>query len=299
MPPTKFEEATAVAPRGGVDGAYRAQIGEEWNCPVVPHGGLVTATVVRAMIAELGEPNQSLRSVTTVFAAQVMAGPVDIDVTVLRRGRSISQLSATARTPGADAGHSTVAVFGAQRAGFAFTDTAPPAVPPPHECPSFRDPPPADRDFAQDVHMNFWEHLEGRPASGHAPWEPYVPTTSRRAAWYRFDEPPMLDDGRLDPLAVVTMCDTMPGAVSERMGRRDQVYLPPSCDLTVHVLDDAHTEWVLAVNQARYAGGGYASTEMEIWDANCERLVAYGTQQMFFVFPDGPPPPDQRVPRTA
>ena len=116
--------------------------------------------------------------------------------------------------------------------------------------------------------MNFWEHLEGRPASGHPPWEEYVPTTSERSAWYRFDEPPMLDDGRLDPLAVVTMCDTMPGAVSERMGRRDQMYLPPSCDLTVHLLDDAHTEWVLAVNRARYAGDGYASTEMEIWDAS-------------------------------
>ena len=33
----------------------------------------------------------------------------------------------------------------------------------------------------------------------------------------------MLDDGRLDPLAILTLCDTMPGAVGERMGRRDQL----------------------------------------------------------------------------
>ncbi|MGO9876695.1 MAG: acyl-CoA thioesterase [Acidimicrobiia bacterium] len=297
MAPTPFEQATAVQPRGEA-GAYRAHIGQEWNCPVVPHGGLVTATVVRAMLAELDRPDQSLRSVTTVFAAQVIAGPVDVDVTVLRRGRSISQVSATARTPGADAGHATVAVFGAPRAGFEFTDTTAPVVPPPHECPSFRDPLPPDVDIVGDVHMNFWEQVEGRAASGHPPWEPYVPTTSERSAWYRFDEPPMLSDGRLDPLAVVTMCDTMPGAVSERMGRRDHRYLPPSCDLTVHLFDDARTEWILAVNRARYAGDGYASTEMEIWDASCERLVAYGTQQMFFVFPEGPPPLDERVPRT-
>ena len=109
----------------------------------------------------------------------------------------------------------------------------------------------------------------------------------------------MLDDGRLDPLALVTMCDTMPGAVSERMGRRNQMYMPPSCDLTVHLLDDARTEWMLAVNRARYAGDGYASTEMEIWDATVEHLVAYATQQMFFVFPDGPPPPEERVPVTS
>jgi acyl-CoA thioesterase len=298
MAPTKFELGTAVEPRGDT-GAYRARIGDEWNCPIVPHGGLVTATTVRAMTAELAQPDQTLRSVTTVFAAQVTAGPVDIDVRVLRRGRSISQVRASVRTPGAEAGHETVAVFGAARPGFAFTDTRPPVVPPPHECPSFRDPPPADVDFAQDVHMNFWEHIEGRPASGHAPWDPYIPTTSERAAWYRFDEPPMLDDGRLDPLAIVTMCDTMPGSVSERMGRRGHVYLPPSCDLTVHLLGDARSEWVLAVNRARFAGDGYASTEMEIWDADCEHLVAYATQQMFFVFPEGPPPVEERVPRTA
>jgi len=83
------------------------------------------------------------------------------------------------------------------------------------------------------------------------------------------------------------------------IGRRNQRYLPPSCDITVHVLGDARTEWVLAVNRARFAGDGYASTEMEIWDGNCEHLVAYATQQMFFVFPDGPPPPEERVPFTG
>ena len=38
---------------------------------------------------------------------------------------------------------------------------------------------------------------------GHAPWEDYVPDRAERAMWYRFDEPPVLDDGRLDPLALV------------------------------------------------------------------------------------------------
>ncbi len=295
MDATKFAQGTAVELRG--DGAYGAFIGDEWNCPIVPHGGLVTATVVRAMTAELGETDQTLRSVTTVFAAQVMPGPVEIDVTVLRRGRSVSQLSATARTPGAPAGHTTLAVFGAARDGYEFTDAKPPDVPPPHACPSFRDPPPPG--FEMRGKMNFWDHIEGRPASGHPPWEPYVPVTSERSAWYRWDEPPMLDDGRLDPLAIVTMCDTMPGSVNERLGWRDQNFIPPSCDLTVHLLADAHTEWILAVNRARYAGAGYASAEMEMWDSNREHLVAYATQQMTFVFPEGPPPPEKRIPRTS
>ena len=289
-----FERGTAVEPRPG--GGFVAHIGEEWNCPVVPHGGLVTAAALRAMAAEVGDPEQSLRSVTSVFAAPVQPGAVEIDVSVLRRGRSLTQFAATVRNPGAVVGHNLVAVFGAPRPGFEFTDARPPEVPPPHECPSFRDPPPPG--FEDFTHMNFWDYVEGRPASGHAPWEPYVPTSSERSAWYRWDEPPMLDDGRLDPLAIVTMCDTMPGSVGERMGRRDHYWLPPSCDLTVHLLGDAHTEWILAVNRCRRASEGYASAEMEIWDGTGEHLVAYATQQMVFVFPDGPPPPEERVPVT-
>jgi acyl-CoA thioesterase len=294
MAGTMFERGTAVEPRS--NGGYVAHIGEEWNCPVVPHGGLVTAAALRAMAAELGDPEQSLRSVTSVFAAQVLPGDIEIDVSVLRRGRSLTQFAASVHNPGATAGHSLVAVFGAERPGFEFTDAVPPTVPSPHDCPSFRDPPPPG--FEMRTKMNFWDYVEGRPASGHPPWEPYLPTSSERSAWYRWDEPPMLDDGRLDPLAILTLCDTMPGAVGERMGRRDQHWLPPSCDLTVHRLGDAHTEWILAVNRCRRASAGYASAEMEIWDATLEHLVAYATQQMIFVFPDGPPPLDQRVPIT-
>jgi hypothetical protein len=79
----------------------------------------------------------------------------------------------------------------------------------------------------------------------------------------------------------------MPGAVGERLGPRQEAWLPPSADLTVHVLDDARAEWILAVNRARHAGDGYASVDMELWDmeAPAPKLVAYGTQVMFFSFP--------------
>src|SRR5690348_15001467 len=95
---------------------------EAWNCPLVPHGGIVTATATRAMAAELGDASQRLRAVHAVFAGQVRPGPVEIDVTVLRRGRSISQLAATMRNVGADAGVTTMGVFGAPREGFDFVD---------------------------------------------------------------------------------------------------------------------------------------------------------------------------------
>ncbi len=298
MAGTKFELGTAVERRDDGAGAYRADVGEEWNCPVVPHGGLMTATTVRAMTAELDEPDQTLRSVTTVFAAQVPAGPVDIDVTVLRRGRSVSQLSATARTPGRRRrAHDASPCSARPRDGFSFTDSVPPIVPPPDECPSFRDPLP--EGFERDFHMNFWDYIEGRPASGHPPWEPYVPTSSERSAWYRFDEPPMLDDGRLDPLAILTMCDTMPGAVERAHGPTRSAV--PAAELRPHRAPARRRAHRVDARRSTARATPVTATRRPRWRSGTRRathLVAYATQQMFFVFPDGPPPPEERVPIT-
>ena len=279
-----FSRGTEVEPLG--DGRYVADLGDQWNCPIVPQGGIVAATAGRAMQAALAEPTQTLRSLNGVFAGQVRDGAVEIAVTVLRRGRSASQLRVELRNPGAAAGFDALAVFGAEREGFTFTDArVPDGVKPPLECPSYRDENP-DRP-EELLPFNFWEHVEGRPTIGHAPWEDYEPTTSLRAQWYRFDDPPRTDDGTWDPLALVALCDTMPGAVSERVGPSERQWLPPSADFTVHVLGDARADWVLGVNRARHAGEGHASADMELWDLDgaSPRLVAYATQTMIFSFP--------------
>ena len=154
-----------------------------------------------------------------MFAGQVRPGAVEIDVTVLRRGRSISQMRVAVRNPGAAAGYEALAVFGAERDGFSFTDAVvPDGVQPPHECPSFRDPPPPGVE--RRAPFDFWLNVEGRPTLGHAPWEEYEPESSLRGYWYRFDDPPRADDGAWDPYALVALCDTMPGAVAERVGPR-------------------------------------------------------------------------------
>ncbi|HEY5024371.1 MAG TPA: thioesterase family protein [Acidimicrobiales bacterium] len=293
MRTSAFGKQTTVErhPRGG--GRYGAVVSDEWNAPVLPHGGVVTALALRAMAAELDLPDESLRSVTTVFAAQVPPGPVDIDVTVLRRGRTMSQATATVRPVGADSGHTAVAIFGGSRHGFEFTDVTCPEVPPPEQCPSFRDPlPEGVTGFAP---ASFWERVESRPAIGHAPWHQWEPVSSERVYWYRFDDPPVTEAGEWDPLALVTLCDTMPGAVGERMGPGLPPWFGPSADLTVHILGTASSPWLLGHNRARHAGDGYASVEMELWDPE-RGLVAYATQMMFFSFPDGPPSPEQRRP---
>jgi acyl-CoA thioesterase len=275
-----FTETTQVE---RVDaGRYGATVDEGWNLRPLPQGGIVTALALRAMTDEL-DTGQRLRTLHTTFAAQVSSGPVDIEVELLRRGRSMSQARAEVRNPGADRGHLTTAVFGSTREGFEFTDLVRPDVPPPEDCPSFRDPPPPGVQRWDP--LPFWSRVEGRPAIGIPPWDTETPrTTSMNAVWHRFDEPPMLDDGTLDPLAVVTLADVMPGAVGQRIGQQERMWFGPSVDLTVHVLAEARTEWLLFVNRARHAGDGYASVDAELWSG--DHLVAYATQVMFFTFLD-------------
>ena len=107
--------------------------------------------------------------------------------------------------------------------------------------------------------------------------------------WYHFDDAPVRPDGTIDPLALVVLVDTMPGAVGEKVGRQEQPWFAPSVDLTVHLLDECRSPWVLAHNRARHAGDGYASADMALWDCGPDgksepRLVAYATQVFLFTF---------------
>ena len=102
-------DSTAVT--GDGPGRYRAHVGEEWVLAMVPQGGVLAAVAARAMAAEL-DTHLPLRSLHVVFASPVPAGEVVIEATALRRGRSVSQASATVTGPGADSGLSALGVFG-------------------------------------------------------------------------------------------------------------------------------------------------------------------------------------------
>lgn len=281
---TAWEDLTLCADPAA-PGRFTATISDAWMLAVIPQGGIVAALAVRAMAETLGEPAQSPRTVTALFAGQVGAGPVQIDVEVLRRGRSMSQLSATVRNPGAGAGLTAIAAFGAPRRGFTFTELAMPVVDGPDGRRSFRDglPPGVEFEFSRPP-MPFWEEIvDARPVIGRPPWEPFEETAAECANWYRIDHPPVLADGRLDPLALLVLCDTMPGAVGQKLGPDAGPWFGPSVDLTVHLLDDAPPDWLLAHNRARHAADGYASVDQSLWTAD-GRLVAYATQLMFFAF---------------
>jgi acyl-CoA thioesterase len=267
------------------DGRYTATIGAAWDLAVAPQGGVVAAIAARAMAAELEAP-PPLRSFHGVFASPVPTGDVDVEVEVIRAGRSMSQVRASVRAPGADAGFAAIATFGSARTGFHYTELAMPKVPPPEECVSYRDPPPPEANLPDGPRFAFWtEVFEGRPALGHAPWDPAERDAAEVATWFRFEHRPLDEDGGFDRLALLVAADMMPSAVFEKIGDAERGWFAPSVDLTVHLVGVPTGEWILNHNRAHYAGDGYASAECALWDADGEdgpTLLAWATQIMFF-----------------
>jgi len=266
-------------------GRYRSDLSDAWNAPAIPFGGVVSAIAVRAMQAELGSDEQRPRTITTMFASQVRPGPLDIHVTCLRAGRTASQLTATLRNAGDDGpGHVTMAVFGGPRRGFEFTDLAPPEAPPPEACPLPEPHPPAYAAWRSRA----FENLEWRRVRGHAAWDTdwEAGGPAEVVRWMRFLDTPRLADGRIDPLALLTLADTMPGSIGQKLGPNYPLFFGFSCDLTLHLFEDTTSDWFLQKVHCRRATAGYASADIELWDTD-RRLIAWGTQMMFLAFPNG------------
>jgi acyl-CoA thioesterase len=265
-------------------GLYHARISDRWNAAFFPFGGMLSALALRAVEREIDEPRFSLRSATTMFSSAVSAGELEIEVAVLRSGRGMSQAQATLRNAGSqDAGHTTLAVYGAARAmpeGFRFTDLESPSVPPPERCES-PTPTPAT---AQISRATFFDQLEVRGAGFRSHWDPdFEPGAADAKRWMRFRRDVRGPDGCLDPLALVAISDTMPPAIWQRIGPDQGMFYAPSCDLTLHIFESTRHEWVLLHARCARIHEGYASATNEIWDPD-GRLLCRATQLMYLRF---------------
>jgi acyl-CoA thioesterase len=202
----------------------------------------------------------------------------------------MSQLTATVRNEGAEAGLTAIAAFGASRRGFDFTELAMPDVDGPDGLLGYRDPPPEGVDFELDGDpFPFWDQVvECRPAIGRPPWAPFEEGPAEAAYWYRLDHPPIDAEGRLDVAGPIVLCDTMPGSVGQKLGPDSGRWFAPSVDFTLHVFRPATPGWLFSHQRARHAGDGYASVDSALWDPRAgdgPALVAYATQVMLFTFP--------------
>jgi acyl-CoA thioesterase len=251
---------TAVRRLAAAPGWYTAELPTGWNFRT-PSGGVLMTVAMRAMQAELGDAELRPVSATTHFCSPVPAGPLEVRVEVLRKGNVAAQVraalsSTTVPGPGLE-------VLDAEFPPVAMPEASERIVP-------------GERDFRPPFLANF----DTRLALG-APWwrSGWDAGPARMGRWFRYRVPQTLDDGRFDPLALPPIADTMPPALSQRLGPDGPPFHAPSLDLTVHFLEDTTSEWLLTLVHARRARAGYATADCEIWDDR-RRLVAFATQMM-------------------
>jgi acyl-CoA thioesterase len=110
---TVFDRDTAVnlLPGDSVDGApaeervpsisararhvrFAATVAPGWRAGRGPHGGYLAAMLLRALIEAVEDPERTPRSLTIHYASAPEPGPVRIDVTLEREGRSLTTVSA-------------------------------------------------------------------------------------------------------------------------------------------------------------------------------------------------------------
>ena len=189
--------------RVGRAGRYAADLGEQWNCPIVPQGGIVAATAARAMEAALGDPAQTLRSLNAVFAGPVRARPGrDRGRGAAARAGRCRRCARRCATRARPQASTRSRVFGAEREGFTFTDRrVPDGVHARARVPVVsRSADPTDFDDGPAVVQLLGARR--RPADARSRAVGRLRTRRRRSAapWYRFDDPPRADDGTWDPL---------------------------------------------------------------------------------------------------
>lgn len=93
-----FDADTAVTPLG--EDRYGVTLLDRWNIVDGPNGGYLAAIMTRAMSETVAEPARALRSLTVHFLSRPRFAEAEVEVELLRTGRSLSTLQATLRQEG-------------------------------------------------------------------------------------------------------------------------------------------------------------------------------------------------------
>lgn len=266
---------TAVTGLDKAPGWYVAELPPAWDF-ATPSGGVLMTVALRAMLAELASPEMRPIAAHALFLSPVPNGALEVRVEVLRRGGAAAQVrAALSSTDRPGPGLEVSATFGRGRSGPEFTDAVMPEVSPP-ATDAITPRPRRTRDWVPPFLYNYdIVHAGGPPVWDSDDWDAGPAWFAR---WFRHRIPQILDDGRIDPLVIPPIADTMVPAVAAALGPASDFYAP-SLDLTVHFLGDTSAQWLLTSCRSRRARAGYATADCEIWSDTGE-LVAYATQTM-------------------
>lgn len=260
---SRFETDTAVVALGG--GRYRASVDPGWWVQRGPNGGYLAAIVLRAVLAEIADPDRPPRSITLHYLRPPAEGPCEVAVVVERTGRGMSTVSARLVQDGRDCVLATAAL-GVVRPGPTFQDVSAPAAPPPGEVPL--------RDGGPEIPMG--GRYDSRFVLGTMPFQ--LGDEALTGGWIR-----TVDDDPIDEVLLVALTDAWPPAVFTRVEVPVGV---PTIDLTVHFRREPTRApgWVFVRFRTSTSAEGYLEEDGEVWSADGQ-LLAQSRQLAVVVSP--------------
>lgn len=262
---SRFADDTAVRPLG--DGRYAAAIDRGWWIERGPNGGYLAAIVLRAILAEVADPERRPRSLTLHYLRPPVEGPCEVAVVVERAGRGLTTVSARLRQDGRDC-IIALAALGVDRPGPSLDDQQAPAVPPPDEVIRRPGPP--------GVSIPIRDRYDVRPVIGGVPFVPGPEALT--GGWIR-----TVDDDPVDEVLVAAITDAWPPAVFSRLEVPVGV---PTVDLTIHFRQppSGDSAWSLVRFRTQVAAAGYLEEDGEVWSAD-GHLLAQSRQLAVVVAP--------------
>lgn len=237
------------------------------------YGGLVVASLIRAIEQQVADPLRRVRSVTAELPAPVEVGRSEIRVEVLRHGNSVTTARAALTQGGETRGHA-VAVLAATRRGagpLAWRDLAPPEAP----AWSTIEPVPITPSTAGVQWPEFAQHFEYRLVEG----IPLSGGPARTVGWLRS----RLPGGARDAGHIAAMIDAWwPAALVRFAAPRPLATIVYALEI-VDGLDGLDPETPLLYRAtAPVCADGYFLETRELWGED-GRLVALNHQTLAII----------------
>jgi acyl-CoA thioesterase len=253
-----FTRDSAVTALG--DGAYAGACSPAWGVPAGgPNGGYLAAMVLRAMLAEVGDPARKARSLTLHYLRAPKNSDVRIQVVVERSGRTLSTVTARLEQDG------VLCVIAIGAFGGAFPSPAEFATPAPIVRPvSELRVTPVDASFPPIAQrLELWGAIGRPPFSG--------ADTADTGGWLRLRDPAPVDAPLLALLVDAWLPAVFPVLTAPAFA--------PTIDLTIHFRSPeamaVHppAEPLLARYTSTTSRDGYFEEDASIWTPDGTLLV--------------------------
>lgn len=262
-------------------GFYVAKVTEDWQQGRAGFGGLMAALATNALRQEMARlhkadeslqlNSRALRAMMTAFIGPPAVGEIDIQVSVLRSGRSATWAEARITQSGAVCTTITACFGGSRESSISIKAEDREVVRTPEESTEF--------PFIPGITPNFTQHYEMRWAVGGMPMS--GSKEAKVGAWVRYRGEEQFNEEHL-----VAMMDVLPPAVLPMLTEMKPIssltwHLELLGDLTAADANDAEGFWYFDV-EATATADGYSQQQATLYTPS-GRAIAY-SQQSIAVF---------------